>query len=182
MISLIGGKLTTAAAAARECAAKIGIAAVRMPTFALASENEAHGPAQRLVEEVTAIAGIGHESARGIVEWYGPRSLNIAHKARSNPQLREPLCPHADHIVAEAVDAFENQHAVTLGDVLLRRVPVALGACWSTDCSRVAASRIATAMGWNDTRRGAALEQFEAECDAFLQRMMTSRAEMGPPR
>jgi glycerol-3-phosphate dehydrogenase len=182
MMSLIGGKLTTAAAAARECAAKIGIAAVRMPTVALASENEVHGPAQRLVEEVTVIAGIGHESAKAMVEWYGSRALNIAHKARSNPQLREPLCPHGEHIVAEAVDAFENQYAIALGDVLLRRVPVALGACWSTECSRVAASRIAAAMGWNDTRRGAELEQFEAESDAFLQRMTSSQAETGPSR
>jgi len=182
MISLIGGKLTTAAAAARECAAKIGIASAQIPAVAVAAEVDVHGLAEHTIAQVAEIAGIGHESAKAIVEWYGPRSLNIAHKARSNPQLREPLCPHTDHIVAEAVDALENQHAVTLGDVLLRRVPVALGACWSTDCGRVAASRIAGAMGWNDTRRGTALEQFEAECDAFLQRMMTSRGEMDQSR
>ena len=175
MISLIGGKLTTAGAAARECAAKIGIAAVATPTTLGASENEVHGLAERLIEEVTAIAGIGHESAKAIVEWYGPRALDVAHWARSNPQLRERLCPHTDHIVAEAVDAFANQCAVNLGDVLLRRVPVALGACWSAECGRVAASRIAAAMCWNDTRRGAVLEQFEAECQAFLQRMTTTQ-------
>ena len=31
---------------------------------------------------------------------------------------------------------------MTLGDVLLRRVPVALGGCWSPTCSREAAARI----------------------------------------
>ncbi|HXZ40729.1 MAG TPA: glycerol-3-phosphate dehydrogenase/oxidase [Terriglobales bacterium] len=179
MISLIGGKLTTAGAAARECSTKLGIAPSRIPTVAVAAEVDVHGVAEHAINQVAEIAGVSPESANGMVAWYGPRSLHIAHRARSNPQLRQPLCPHTDHIVAEAVDAFENQYAVTLGDVLLRRVPVALGACWSTECGCLAASRIGAAMGWNDSRRGAALEQFEAECDAFLQRTTTSQTGRG---
>jgi glycerol-3-phosphate dehydrogenase len=177
MISLIGGKLTTAGAAARECAAKIGIRSVTMPTLAVASEIDAHELVEQAMNQVAEIASVSHESANGIVAWYGPRSLDIAQKARSNPQLREPLCPHSEHILAEAADAFENQCAVTLGDVLLRRAPLALGACWSTECSRIAASRIAAVMGWNDAHRGDELEYFEAERDAFLQR--TTMSEMG---
>ena len=70
--------------------------------------------------------------------------------AQRSPELRAPLCSHTEHIVAEAVDAFAGECAVTLGDVLLRRVPVALGACWSPACSREAAARIGAAMGWTD--------------------------------
>ena len=59
---------------------------------------------------------------------------------------------------------------VTLGDVLLRRVPVALGACWSESCSREAALRIGAVMGWDDHALGANLESFEMERSAFLHR------------
>jgi glycerol-3-phosphate dehydrogenase len=184
VISLIGGKLITAGCVGRECAEKIGIAHGRMPAVATASEITVHELSERAAVKVAELARIDSKSASRIVEWYGPRSLEIASKARSDAKLREPLCPHTNHIVAEAIDAFENQCAVTLGDVLLRRVPVALGACWSTECSRTAASRIAVAMGWNDTRAGAELEQFEAECEAFLQRTTAAQEQVParPPR
>jgi glycerol-3-phosphate dehydrogenase len=58
--------------------------------------------------------------------------------------------------------------AVTLGDILLRRVPVALGACWSEHCSRQAAARIGSALGWNERHISAQAEQFEAERNQFL--------------
>jgi len=182
MISLIGGKLTTAASVARECARRIGIATVKVPCVGMATESDLEKLAERAVTEIAEIAGISRESARGIHEWYGPRSLEIAQRARSNPKLREPLCPHTEHIVVEAVDAFENQCAVTLGDVLLRRVPVALGPCWSTECSRVAGSQIAASMGWRETCLGEGLEQFEAECESFLQRTTCSRGKEQVPR
>jgi hypothetical protein len=57
-----------------------------------------------------------------------------------------------------------------LGDVLLRRVPVALGACWSESCSREAALRIGAVMGWNQHEIGSNLESFEIERTAFLRR------------
>ena len=74
------------------------------------------------------------------------------------------------HIVAEAFDAFTNECACTLADVLLRRVPVALGACWSASCSRQAAAGIGAVMGWNAERVAKELEAFERERDEFLRR------------
>ena len=44
--------------------------------------------------------------------------------------------------------------AVTMADVLLRRVPVALGPCWSESCSRDAALRIGAVLGWDDQTLG----------------------------
>jgi hypothetical protein len=59
---------------------------------------------------------------------------------------------------------------MTLADVLLRRVPVALGACWSESCSREAALRVGAVMGWNEHDLGANLEAFETERAAFMHR------------
>ena len=57
---------------------------------------------------------------------------------------------------------------IRLGDILLRRVPVALSGCWSPQCTRAAAQRIGWALGWNQLRIGREAENFEAERAAFL--------------
>jgi len=168
LISVIGGKLTTAGCVARECAEKIGLRSATQLSVALACESELDGVVAKAVAQVSEIAGISLEAAHAMVEWYGRRSSGIARRARTSPQLREPLCPHTHHIVAEARDAFENQCAVSLADVLLRRVPLALGACWSRECTRVAAARIARIQAWDDARTQAELERFDAEYQAFL--------------
>jgi glycerol-3-phosphate dehydrogenase len=169
MISVIGGKLTTAASVARECAGKIGLSSKHPPVMAM-------GPAPALdpllddaVLEIARIGSISEESARGMLEWHGRRAPDIARMALVSAELRAPICPHTSHVVAEAVEAYRREFAVTLGDVLLRRVPVAFGACWSESCSREAALRIGTVLGWNDLTRGANLEAFEVERTAFLQ-------------
>ena len=150
MISVIGGKLTTAAQLARECADKIGAASDRPRELAVISGNNLDAVLDQWVVEIADAGGISEDSARGIVEWHGKRSLTIARMAISSAELRAPLCQHTEHIVAEAVDAFANECAITMADVLLRRVPVALGACWSEICSRDAAARIGAVMGWNE--------------------------------
>ena len=152
MISVIGGKLTTAAELARQCAAKIGVSPKSANTLAIASAQSAELLLDRWVIEISNAGGISEDTARGIVEWHGKRALDISRLAQRSPELRAPLCSHSEHIVAEAVDAFTSECAVTLGDVLLRRVPVALGACWSPACSREAVARIGAAMGWDESK------------------------------
>jgi len=72
--------------------------------------------------------------------------------------------------VAEAVHAMSDEYAVTLADVVLRRVPVALGACWSAECGRMASKRVGSAVGWDERQTFAAWEVFEAEREAFLRK------------
>ena len=168
MISVIGGKLTTAASLARECARKIGLTATEPSTMAI-------GPGQALdplldgaVLEIARIGAVSEESARGMLEWHGKRAADIARMALVGAELRAPICPHTSHVIAEVVEAYRREYAVTLADVLLRRVPVALGACWSESCSREAALRIGAVLGWNDHTMGANLEAFEMERTAVL--------------
>ena len=170
MISVIGGKLTTAAELARECARKIGLSPSRPKALAMAAGAALDPVLDNWVLRIADAGGVSESTARGIVEWHGKRSVDIARMALSSAVLRATLCPHTEHIVAEAVDAFSNECAVTLGDVLLRRVPVALGACWSEGCSREAALRIGAAMNWSESEIASELESFEEERAAFLQR------------
>jgi glycerol-3-phosphate dehydrogenase len=170
LISVIGGKLTTAASLARECARKIGIA-VREPKMIAVGPGGSLDPL--LDQEILDIARAGsvsEETARGMMEWHGPRAMDIARMALVSAELRAPICPHTSHIIAEVVEAYRKEFAVSLGDVLLRRIPVALGACWSESCSREAAARIGAVLGWKEQDLGANLESFEMERTAFLRR------------
>ena len=177
LISVIGGKLTTAGSLARECAAKIGLKTTPL-TIAIASEESIGPMIEQWVIEVAEAGGIRVDAARGIVEWYGKRALAVARRAHGSAEMRAPLCPHSTHIVAEAVHAFSHECAGTLADVLLRRVPVALGACWSSSCGREAASRIGAVMQWSEERTAAELEGFEKERDGFLRKASQAGAAL----
>jgi glycerol-3-phosphate dehydrogenase len=168
MLSIIGGKLTTAALLARECAHKIGLPAAEPATIAVGPGPALDPLLDEAVLEIARIGAVSEESARGMLEWHGKRAADIARTALVSAELRAPICPHTSHVIAEVVEAYRREYAVSLGDVLLRRVPVALGACWSESCSREAALRIGAVLGWNEHAIGANLEAFETERLAFL--------------
>jgi glycerol-3-phosphate dehydrogenase len=168
MMSVIGGKLTTAASLARECARKIGLKATESDAIAVGAGPALDPQLDEAVLEIARIGGVSEETARGILEWHGKRAADIARMALVGAELRAPICPHTSHVIAEVVEAYRREYAVTLGDVLLRRVPVALGPCWTESCSREAALRIGAVLGWNEHTLGANLESFETERSAFL--------------
>jgi len=168
MLSVIGGKLTTAASLARECARKIGLNAEEANTMAVGPGPALDPLLDDAVLEIARIGSVSEETARGMVEWHGKRAPDIARMALVSAELRAPICPHTSHVIAEVVEAYRRECAVTLGDVLLRRVPVALGACWSESCSREAALRIGAVLGWSEQTMGTNLENFEMERTGFL--------------
>jgi glycerol-3-phosphate dehydrogenase len=170
LISVIGGNLASAASVARECARMIGIRTAEAKALAIGNGSALDPLLDHFVVDVSRAASISEEASRAIVEWHGKGSMEIARMAQSSPELRTTLCPHSDHIVAEAVEAYRNECAITLGDVLLRRVPVALGPCWSENCSREAALRIGAVMGWNEETTSAHLEALEMERAAYLRK------------
>lgn len=168
LISVIGGKLTTAASLARECARRIGLAVEEPKAVTIGPGTSLDPMLDQEVLEIARAGSVSEETARGMMEWHGQRAMDIARMALVSAELRAPICPHTSHIVAEVVEAYRKEFAVTLSDALLRRVPVALGACWSESCSREAALRIGAVLGWSEQDLGANLEAFETERAAFL--------------
>jgi glycerol-3-phosphate dehydrogenase len=170
LISVIGGKLTTAARLARDVGRKLGLEIPEPAnTFgAPVADNSVDSVVRQWSHAVATKARIPEGCAHGIAEWHGRHALAIAHAASLDERLREPICEHTCHLVAEAVEAVAHESAITLGDILLRRVPVALGPCWCLDCSREAAAKIGSALGWDQARIGQELEAFEEERKRFL--------------
>jgi glycerol-3-phosphate dehydrogenase len=173
-ISIIGGKLTTAAALAREFVEQvIGHPADGAVSLPMAEEKHAGALLEEWVGRIAKESGISESSAEKIAELFGARAAKIAGIASQRPELRARLCPHSPHIVAEAIYAFAEEQAATLADVLLRRVPVALGPCWSGECAMEAANRIGAGMGWREQATREQLEAFHIERDRFLKKATT---------
>ena len=169
LITVVGGKLTTAASLARSCAAMMGVKSREVGSTMAAIESSA-------IDEVLASwtrgvaqeGNISRSTASAIVEWHGRRAEDVARTAAVDEALQRPLCAHSDHIVAEAVEAVRRESAATLADILLRRVPVALGPCWDDECSRTAAKRIGFVLGWTEPQQRFELENFVEERRRFL--------------
>jgi glycerol-3-phosphate dehydrogenase len=170
LMSVIGGKLTTAGSLAREVGRKLGID-IPEPENVFASpamEDDVESTVKQWSRLVACKAKIPEGCAEAIAQWHGRHALTIAHAASLDERLREPICPHSCHLVAEAVEAVSHESAVTLGDILLRRVPVALGACWSEVCSNEAARKIGRALAWDQSRIHMELTRMEEEREQFL--------------
>ena len=170
LLSVVGGKLTTAMSLAREVARKLGIGASE-PANVLAAPGPASGiesSLQQWAHQTACKACISEGSAHAIAAWHGKRAMAIARAASLHENFRAPLCDHSEHLVAEAVEAVMHEFAVNLGDILLRRVPVALGPCWSESCSLQAATRIGAVLGWNREQIYYELDRFEQERMNFL--------------
>lgn len=173
MWSIVGGKLTTAASLARQMAHMLGMRTAEAAVLDIPCP-QADGIESALAQwsrQVAKMSQVSEGAARAVAEWHGRRALAIARLAASDPALREPLCPHSEHLAAEAVEAVRCECAVTLADILLRRVPVALGACWSPECTRQAARSIGAALGWDQRRVALEREAFEEERALFLPRV-----------
>ena len=181
LISIIGGKLTTAASLARDVGRKLGLQAAEpvCPFAAPVAGEDVTSVVRQWAHIVACKAHISEGCAQRIAEWHGRHALAIAHAASLDERLREPICSHSWHLVAEAVEAVAHESAITLGDILLRRVPVALGPCWSESCSREAAGKIGVALGWDAMRTGQELESFEEERKAFLHPRDKAPHELG---
>ena len=161
LISVVGGKLTTAGSLARECARLFGI--------------ESPEPLRVAISEI--VPGAPCDS---ITEWFGPAAERLRELAKSDPRLSQPLCPHTEHTVAEAIFAVRHEFAVTAADILLRRVPVALGPCWTDECTRSAIGGIGGALGWSEIQQRLQQEAFEDETARFLRRPAGMPADTGP--
>ena len=170
LISVIGGKLTTAGSLARDVARKLGldIPEPAAAFTALATDDGVESTVRQWARLVATKAKIREGCAHGIAEWHGRHALAVAHAASLDERLREPICAHTCHIVAEAVEAVAHEAAITLGDILLRRVPVALGGCWSEACTKEAAAKIGCALGWDSQRVHAEIDRMEEERAKFL--------------
>jgi len=172
MFSVFGGTITTATSIARKTAQKMGLKAPRQPAteIAIGSANGIENTLKQWASAVHASTGIPQESTEAIARWHGRHAMCVVQTAMHDPCMRLPIVDGQPQLVSQAVEAVAYEHALTLGDILLRRVPMALDRDWNEDSTAQAASRIAHALNWNEHRMREEIDGFHEERSRFLYR------------
>lgn len=170
LLSIFGGTLATASALAQSTAHTMGLKLDRLPDpqLAFGESSVVESTLQQWASAVHASTGIAKESAEAVARWHGRHAMCVIQTALHDPILRLPIVEGRPQLVAQAVEAVAYERAVTLADILLRRVPIALDQNWNEDSTLQAAARIAPALYWNERRMKEEIQAFEEERSRFL--------------
>jgi len=109
-----------------------------------------------------ATSGLPRATLETLVTTYGrayPRIVELAGKVAGGT---ERLCPENPDIVAELHAAVQDEMAVSLQDVLLRRTGIGTSPCQGLDCAEDIAQRMAQLAGWSRRRLDAELDAYHA--------------------
>jgi glycerol-3-phosphate dehydrogenase len=109
----------------------------------------------------TAATGLGRETLETLVTTYGrgwSRVIDLAGKVAGGT---DPLCPSNPDVVAELHRAVQDEMAVSLQDVLLRRTGIGTSRCQGRDCAEAIGRRMAPLLGWTPRRLDAELDAYQ---------------------
>jgi glycerol-3-phosphate dehydrogenase len=132
LLTITGGKLTTYRRMAKDVVDRIverdgRKARCRTDEIALGGTR----PHEQVSTEVTSAAaslGLDARIAEGLVRQHGERAHDVLSLVAADPDLGAVLSPAAPHVAAEVVHAARTEGAVTLEDVLSRRMRLSLRA------------------------------------------------------
>jgi glycerol-3-phosphate dehydrogenase len=172
LLSVTGGKLTTyrsmAASVVDQIVRVLGATGRPAPTHDVALPG---GDMSSLAEE-TAIATATIGPAQGapaplaehLVRTYGTAWRAVWTIVGSNTALSAPVVPTLPYIVAELHYAVEQEMALTLGDLLIRRLHVAYETRDHGIAAAPAAARaVGPLLGWSESDYSAQLAEYRSE-------------------
>ena len=156
LYSIVGGKLTTHRALARDCMKRLS-RRLRKSGRSPTADRVLPGALDKddrdtLHEELGA--SFGDATATRLWRTYGGTSSRLLHDVGENPELGQRLGPNSDLIVGELMHAIEREHARTLIDLLLRRTMVGLRADLGRESAPLAADWLVRLGVWDKARAG----------------------------
>jgi glycerol-3-phosphate dehydrogenase len=111
---------------------------------------------------------------------YGSRARRLLDLAKQSPDLREPFDPDSGAIGAEIVFAVQDEMAISLADVLMRRTMVGLGPRMAIGADRAAAEVAQRHLGWDQTRADREADAYRAYLERFRPLELHRHAEPHP--
>jgi glycerol-3-phosphate dehydrogenase len=174
IVSVVGGKITGYRAIAEDVgklvARKLGNTYVRRSPTELRPLPGGHlfdldtYVEQHVVPRAAALA-LDRQQAQHLGSVYGSLAPRVLALAEADPTLAERVCPDQPSIGAELVRAVQDEWAVTLGDVLLRRTPIGLHAGQGLDCLDAIADRVGSLLGWDAPERARQVAAYRSEVE-----------------
>ncbi len=179
--SILGGKWTTYRAMAEDTVhavqqylggAATGCVTADHPGGGSGGNTAGYG--KHLVETF----GIAERTARHLVGKFGARAGNVIAIANQQPELSTPLVEDLAPLRAEVVFAAREEMAVSIEDVLARRIGLELyGWKESLQAAPVAADLLARELGWSESAGREALDRYVERVFRLME-----RAGLAPPR
>jgi glycerol-3-phosphate dehydrogenase len=113
----------------------------------------------------TATSGLSRETLETLVTTYGRGYQRVVELAGKVAGGAERLCPENPDIVAELHAAVQDEMAISLQDVLLRRTGIGTSHCQGLDCAEAIGERMAHLAGWSRRRLDAELDAYHAHVE-----------------
>ncbi len=175
LYSVVGGKLTTHRALARDVLKRLH----RDHGVGGALDEDDSGPlpgAAAQAEREALLAALersfGAATARRLWRTYGARAGALLERVRAEPALGRPAGPDGAPLAAELLHAVEREWATTLVDILQRRSMVGLGADFGLGCAPTAARVLRDLGVWDSDRAEQELEAYRAHVARFRVRAL----------
>jgi glycerol-3-phosphate dehydrogenase len=172
LVRITGGKLTTYRVMARDTVDVVqrSLGLRRTPTRT-GRAPLAGGRIADLLREIGAATSLTHDApiATRLVHAHGDEWRAVWQLVEHDPSLGERIEPSRPYLLAELRYAVERESAMTLADLLVRRVPLAFE---TTDHGRAAARRVgphcAAWLGWDAAALASALTGYDAEVERIF--------------
>jgi glycerol-3-phosphate dehydrogenase len=164
VLSVVGGKITAYRAIAEEV---VDAASRRLSRYTPSRSADEPLPGARPPDHAARPGDLtlDAETHAHLTSIYGARAREVLDLARADPSLAAPLCPHHRGMEAEIVHAVQDEWAVTLGDVLLRRSALGLAECQALDCVDRVVDRMGAVLGWDQGRRRTEIDAYRREVE-----------------
>ena len=167
VVHVSGGKLTTYRAMAAEIADAVERALGRTRSESTTATAVLPGGdvADLATETAAAAETTGRaEVAARLVRAHGSRWRRVWSYAEADAGLAAPLVHGLPYTLAELAYAIDAEGALSLGDLLIRRTPVAFETPDAgRGAARVAADALGARLGWDAAERQAAVAAYDAE-------------------
>lgn len=164
LVTVVGGKLTTyrqlAEDAVDDAFRRLGRGKVACMTAKLPFPG-AQFDAAELRRELTG-GGLSQRSAERLIALYGGRARAVAAEARNDKGLLQVIHEGSGAIGAELAFALRHEFAVTLADVLARRLLLAFEPGHALAEAPAMAALIGARFGWDPQRQSAEVESYKA--------------------
>jgi glycerol-3-phosphate dehydrogenase len=174
LISIMGGKWTTYRAMAEDTINAVqkylGVSISQCRTLdhrLLGSDGYSPGYWQTL----TKLYGITELAARHLAGQYGTRASNVMDLARGEPELAAPLAKGLAPTRAEAAFAIRDEMAVSIEDILSRRVGLQTHS-WehAIKAAPAVADLLARRLGWSEKGKQEALDEYIAKIRDLMEK------------
>ncbi len=164
MISILGGKWTTYRAMAQDTIDAVQ-RSLHRPVTQCTTRNHAlagsAGYTTTYFEELAREYGVSLETARRLVGKLGTYAAGVCALAAANLELREPIVDDFPAIRAEIVYAIQSDMAVSIDDILARRIGLQFYS-WklAAQAAPIVGQFLAREYGWSDERRQHAVDEY----------------------